>query len=204
MKPVRLLVFAKAPLPGRVKTRLIPALGAAGAARLAAGMLEYTLEQALAAEVGRVELCMSPEPASADWSSVPLPAGIDTRAQGEGDLGERMARAARHHIEAGEAVLLLGTDCPGLDAARLREAAARLADHEAVIHPAEDGGYVMLGLNAFAASLFADLPWSTAAVADLTLARIAALGWRVWVGETLGDIDEPDDLARLPDRLRLP
>jgi len=195
MTPVRIVIFAKAPVPGRVKTRLIPALGEAGAARLAARMLDLALEQARVAGVGPVELCMSPAPDSADWAGTPLPAGIETSDQGEGDLGERMARAAQRAIARGEAVLLTGTDCPQLTAARLREAAARLIDHDAVLHRAADGGYVLLGLRAFDASLFEDIPWSTAAVADLTLERMAALGWNVWLGETLRDIDEPGDLA---------
>lgn len=198
MKPVRILVFAKAPLPGRVKTRLIPALGAEGAARLARHLLGLALARARVAAVGPVELCMSPAPGHPDWAGIPLPPDIQTRDQGEGDLGERMARAAKRHLDHGEAVLLTGTDCPGLDAARLGAAAARLADHDAVIYPAEDGGYPLLGLNAFAPELFADMPWSTPAVTRLTLERMAALGWRVWIGETLRDIDEPADLAYLP------
>jgi rSAM/selenodomain-associated transferase 1 len=143
---------------------------------------------------------MSPAPDSPEWASTPLPPDIATSDQGEGDLGRRMARAARRCIAGGEAALLIGTDCPGLDAERLRQAAARLQDHDAVLHPAEDGGYPLLGLNAFAPELFADMPWSTPAVAGLTLERMAALGWRVWVAETLRDIDEPADLAWLPGR----
>ena len=196
MKPVRILVFAKAPLPGRVKTRLIPALGAEGAARLARRLLDLALARARAAAVGPVELCMSPGPGYPDWAGIPLPPDIDTRDQGDGDLGERMARAAKRHIDNGESVLLTGTDCPGLDAVRLRTAVARLADHDAVLHPAEDGGYPLLGLNVFHPSLFADMPWSTPAVARLTLERMAALGWRVGVGETLRDIDTPEDLVQ--------
>jgi hypothetical protein len=195
MKPLRILVFAKAPVPGRVKTRLIPALGADGAARLARRLLDLALAQAGAAAVGPVELCMSPGPGHPNWAGIPLPPAIDTSDQGDGDLGERMARAAKRHIDHGEAVLLTGTDCPGLDAGRLRAAAARLAHHDAVLHPAEDGGYPLLGLNAFHPGLFADMPWSTPAVARLTRERMAALGWRVWEGETLRDIDTPEDLA---------
>ncbi len=201
MKPVRILVFAKAPQPGRVKTRLIPALGAEGAARLAERLLDHALEQVRAAGVGPVELCMSPKPGSPEWASILLP-DIATSDQGEGDLGSRMARAAQRCIDAGEAALLIGTDCPGLDAEHLRQAAARLQDHDAVIHPAEDGGYPLLGLNVFAPELFADMPWSTTAVTRLTLERMALLGWRVWLGETLRDIDEPADLAWLPGYLR--
>lgn len=204
MTTVRIVVFAKAPVPGRVKTRLIPALGEAGAARLAARMLDQALEQALAAAVGPVELCMSPTPDSPEWAGVRLPPDIETSDQGEGDLGARMARAAQHAIERGETVLLTGTDCPQLTAARLRQAAAQLSGHDAVLHRAADGGYVLLGLRAFDASLFAEIPWSTAVVANLTLERIAALDWRVWVGETLRDIDVPADMAGLPEKLRVP
>jgi rSAM/selenodomain-associated transferase 1 len=197
MTPVRIVIFAKAPVPGRVKTRLIPTLGEAGAARLAARMLDLALEQALAATVGPVELCMSPAPGTSAWAGIALPAGIETSDQGAGDLGERMARAARRVIDCGAAVLLTGTDCPGLTAERLRAAAARLSDHDAVLHRAADGGYPLLGLRDFDASLFEDMPWSTPAVADLTLARMRALRWRVWEGDTLHDIDEPADLAHL-------
>jgi hypothetical protein len=197
MRAVRILVFAKAPLPGRVKTRLIPALGAEGAARLAARLLDHALGEALAAGVGPVELCMSPAPDDPAWDGIALPAGIETTDQGDGDLGVRMARAARRCIDNGEAVLLMGTDCPGLTAARLRAAAARLGDHDAVLHRAIDGGYPLLGLCGSAAGLFDAMPWSTAAVADLTLARLAARGRRVWQGDVLADIDEPDDLRHV-------
>jgi rSAM/selenodomain-associated transferase 1 len=208
---VRILIFAKAPIPGQVKTRLIPALGAMGAARLARRLLQHTLEQALAAGLGPVELCASPAVTHPDWAGLAPPlakqkgawaaSGLETSDQGRGDLGARLARAARRHLDAGQRVLLIGTDCPALSAQRLRKAAAALDGHEAAIYPARDGGYVLLGLRAFDPSLFADLPWSTAAVADLTLARLHALNWRVWVGEELADIDEPADLDYLPNCL---
>lgn len=199
---VRIVVLAKAPVPGRVKTRLIPALGAAGAADLAKRLLAHTLEQAMAAGIGSVELCASPAVSHPDWADQTLPMGLETSDQGEGDLGARMARAARGHLGvggvAGWRVLLIGTDCPALSATRMREAAKALNDHEAAVYPAQDGGYVLLGLRAFHPSLFSDLPWSTSAVAALTLERLRALGWRVWVGEQLQDIDEPADLVHLP------
>lgn len=196
MSPVRLLVFAKAPVPGTVKTRLIPALGAEGAARLAAHLLDLALQQAQQAAVGPVELCMSPAPGAPEWAGIALPSGIASSDQGEGDLGARMARAARRSLEHGEAVLLTGTDCPELTSTHLAEAAHQLASHDAVLVPATDGGYPLLGLKHFDASLFTDMPWSTDAVARLTLERMAALGWRVWVGPPLNDIDTPEDLAR--------
>jgi hypothetical protein len=193
-----LVVFAKAPQPGAAKTRLIPALGAEGAADLARRMLARTLQQALAAGVGPVELCMSPAPGYKAWHGVALPAGVACTAQGEGDLGQRMARAVARVTGQQQSVLLFGTDCPALTAAHLREADRQLARHDAVLLPVADGGYILIGLKTPCPELFTDMAWSTPAVAAETLRRMAALGLREWQGPTLHDIDEPADLAHLP------
>lgn len=184
----RIIVFAKAPVAGRAKTRLIPALGADGAAELAAEMLDRTVAQAQATGLA-VELCGDPDPA--DWYR----GEVQLSKQGDGDLGARLARAARRAIEAGERVLLIGTDCPDLSTARLVDAAGALDTHDTVLHPAKDGGYVLLGLARYDASLFADIAWSTPSVAATTIGRIVALDWSLHVGHTLRDIDEPEDLA---------
>lgn len=201
-QPTRVLVLAKAPQPGRVKTRLIPLLGAAGAALLARQMLAQTLQTALDAALGPVELCMSPAPGAAAWEGVAIPVGVLCSAQGKGDLGQRMARAVtsvtRRHRDA---VLLIGTDCPVLTAQHLQQAAQALWHHDAVMLGAHDGGYVLLGLKAPCAAIFADMPWSTPAVATQTLQRLAELGLRVWQGPVLHDIDEPADLLHLPQHL---
>lgn len=194
----KLVIFAKAPQPGAAKTRLIPALGAEGAAALARRMLVHTLQQALAARAGPVELCMSPAPGDKAWHGVALPDGVARTAQGEGDLGQRMARAVARVTGQQQSVLLFGTDCPALTAAHLAEAGRQLARHDAVLLPVTDGGYILIGLKAPCPGLFTDMPWSTPAVAAETLRRMAALGLRVWQGPTLHDIDEPADLARLP------
>jgi uncharacterized protein len=186
----RIVIFAKAPVAGRVKTRLIPALGAEGAAALAQEMLERTIVEALATGLA-VELCGAPD--AAEWH--PKRPGLALTAQGEGDLGERLARAAERVLEEEEAVLLVGGDCPDLDRHRLTSAADVLETHDAVIYPARDGGYVLLGLRRFDGSLFVGLSWSTDEVAGETIARIEALGWSLHVGETLRDIDEPADLS---------
>jgi hypothetical protein len=185
-------IFAKAPVPGRVKTRLIPALGAQGAADLARAMLEDTLA---AASLLNPLLCTDPEPDHPDWHGL-IPTGTATMAQGDGDLGERLARVAQA-VLASEPVMLIGTDCPGLTAQRLRAAWEALARHDAVIHPAHDGGYALLGLSSFHPSLFEGIAWSTAAVAADTIARVRALGWSLHIGETLQDVDEPEDLPAL-------
>lgn len=195
--PTRIIIFAKAPLPGEAKTRLIPRLGAAGAAALAGQMLADTVRHALTAGLATPELCTSPAPGDARWAGH-LPVGVRLGDQGSGDLGDRLARAAARAIDEGDRVLLIGTDCPDLDAKRLAEAAAHLDQHDAVLYPAHDGGYVLLGLKRTHPSLFAGIAWSTAAVAATTITRVHALGWSLFVGETLRDIDEPADLDAEP------
>ena len=190
----RVVIFAKAPVPGRAKTRLIPLLGEAGAARLAQRMLADTIDHALTAGLATPELCATPHPDDPSWAGY-LPVGVHLSDQGTGDLGQRLATAAKRVIDGGDRILLIGTDCPELDGKRLGEAAAQLDRHDAVIHPAQDGGYVLLGLARTDPSLFTDIAWSTDAVAATTIARIRALGWSLFVGDTLQDIDEPADLA---------
>jgi len=189
----RIIIFAKAPVPGSVKTRLIPVLGEAGAARLARRMLADTVKQAFAAGLATPELCGTPHPDASAWAGH-LPAGVRLSDQGPGDLGQRLAAAAKRVIDGGERVLLIGTDCPELDGKRLFEAASELESHDAIIHPARDGGYVLLGLARTDPSLFGDIAWSTDTVAATTIARIRALGWSLFVGDIMSDIDEPADL----------
>ena len=204
----RIVIFAKAPQPGRVKTRLIPALGAEGAAALARRLLAHTLSQALAADVGTVELCMSPAPLDLSWRSVAIDSRVQQTAQEGGDLGARMARVACRVTEPTQAadisVLLIGTDCPALTAPLLQQAAQQFELHDAVMLPAHDGGYVLLGLKSPSPKLFDHMPWGTSVVAFETLRRMAAANMRVWQGPTLHDIDEPADLQHVPDFLLQP
>ncbi|MEO8164680.1 MAG: TIGR04282 family arsenosugar biosynthesis glycosyltransferase [Betaproteobacteria bacterium] len=199
MSRVRVVIFAKAPQPGLAKTRLIPSLGAQGAADLAQRMLTHTLAQVLAAAVGPLELCVTPSAMDAAWRGISVPEGIFWSDQGEGDLGARMARAVQRVTSGGDAVLLIGTDCPALAAAHLRRAARALRHFDATLIPTVDGGYVLLGLNRFDQSLFEHIEWSTHRVAAATLKRLAQLGWTRQNNAMLRDIDEPDDLRWLPD-----
>lgn len=199
MTTTRIVIFAKAPVAGLAKTRLIPALGAETAARLARRMLLHTLQEASAAAVGPVELCVTPHPSDPAWQGLPPLEGICWTAQAVGDLGVRMADAARRASAASEPVLLVGTDCPQLDAVNLRRAAELLHDSDAALYPTFDGGYVLLGLRRFDPRLFEQIPWSTAEVADRTIECVHELGWSLAVGGMLHDIDEPTDLQWLPD-----
>lgn len=200
--PCRVIVMAKAPVAGFAKTRLIPALGAVGAAALAERLLERAVDAALAAELGPVELCCAPDAshhAFQRWISTPR---VSLSLQREGDLGARMARAIDRALEGGapapSCVLLIGTDAPALDAAMLREAAAALAAFDAVFVPAHDGGYALVGLNRPAPGLFEAMPWSTAHVMARTRMRLGRDGLRHKELAPVHDVDEPAGLAHLP------
>jgi uncharacterized protein len=122
MRRTRIVIFAKAPVPGSAKTRLVPKLGEVGAARLAHKMLLATIAEAEAARLAIPELCATPHPYDPEWQPFLPKAEIRYTDQGEGDLGERLARAARRVTLVGENILLIGTDCPTLDRHRLRGA----------------------------------------------------------------------------------
>ncbi|MDP1532377.1 MAG: TIGR04282 family arsenosugar biosynthesis glycosyltransferase [Rubrivivax sp.] len=192
------IVMAKAPVPGQVKTRLIPALGAAGAAALAHCLLARTLEQALAAQLGAVDLCCAPDAGHPAFAHLAGWDGLSLSAQGDGDLGQRMARALARALQRTERALLIGTDVPALDAAVLRRAAAALHEHDAVFVPALDGGYALVGLRRSLPALFAGIAWSTPRVMAQTRQRLAENGLRHAELDALADIDEPADLAQLP------
>ena len=192
------LVFAKAPVAGYAKTRLMPALGADGAARLAGRLLRHAVQQACAARVGPVQLCCAPDAGHPAFAALAQAHGVSLAAQGDGDLGARMARALRGALGRHGRALLIGTDAPGLDAAYLRQAAALLAGHDAVFGPATDGGYTLVGLSRPADTLFDGIAWSTAQVMAQTRERLRAAGLSHAELAPLPDIDGPGDLRHLP------
>ena len=193
-----IVVLAKAPVAGFAKTRLIPALGAQGAADLALRLLNHAVTQALGAGLGGVELSCAPDsrhPAFAAWARHP---GLRLADQGEGDLGQRMARAIERGLAQHAKVLLIGSDAPGLDGVVLRNAAAALDSHDAVFVPALDGGYVLVGLRRQARRIFEDMVWSTLHVMQDTRERLAELGLRHIELAPLPDIDDAADLVHIP------
>lgn len=199
---VRVLVFARAPEAGRVKRRLEPAVGAAGAARVHAALLRRTLATVATAGVGAAELWGSSADgrplASEGLAGLARAHAMVLRAQHGADLGARMAHALDEALAGGVPALLVGSDCPGLCAADLREAAAALAGgHDAVLGPAADGGYYLLGLRRPAPALFAEVPWGTGEVLARTRARLAALGLRWHELTVRRDVDRPEDLVLL-------
>lgn len=198
---VAVAVLAKAPLAGLAKTRLVPALGAAGAARLQRWLTLATLRTAGEAGLGPITLWCAPDAGHRFFRALRRRCRLTCRVQPEGDIGARMHAAFMHH--AGRSpLLLLGTDCPALRAAHLRQAAQVLHDGaDAVFVPAEDGGYVLVGLRRPQPALFVGIDWSTPRVMVQTRERARAASLR-WVElDTLWDVDVPADLARLA-RLR--
>jgi uncharacterized protein len=193
---IHLIIMAKAPVAGYAKTRLIPALGADGAAQLAARLLNHTLQQARAAGFNALTLACAPDTTHAAFASQ---SGVALVAQGEGDLGARMQRQVERAFEQGaERVIVIGTDAPALNANMLRRAADSLADSDAVFVPAFDGGYALIGLRRLLPTLFDAMPWSTSAVMATTRERLAQAAWQHTELPAVHDIDEAADLVHLP------
>jgi rSAM/selenodomain-associated transferase 2/rSAM/selenodomain-associated transferase 1 len=189
-----LIVFTRYPEPGKTKTRLIPVLGAEGAAALQRQMTEHTLAQVRTlSESVSVEIRF----AGGDRASMQhwLGSNLDYQPQGNGDLGARIARAFQAAFAQGaERVMTIGTDCPELDANCLQHAFALLHQHDLVLGPATDGGYYLIGLGRFIPALFDQIRWGTADVLQQTTAIAEGLGMAVAYLDPLSDIDRPDDL----------
>ena len=198
MKPVRIIIFTKAAQAGFTKTRLIPALGKQGAANLAKKMLIHTLNQSLEAGVGPVEMCVTPPPTDSIWQEFIILGELEYSDQGTGNLGERLSRVTQRVIDRGESLLLIGTDCTQLTATHLQLAKESLHNFDSILIPANDGGYVLFGLNFFHASLFESIKWSTDTVYAETTERLETLGRTIKIFPSMNDIDEPKDLKFLP------
>jgi hypothetical protein len=195
-----LIVFARAPEPGRVKTRLVPLLGEKGAARLHAQLVERTLRTALASGVSTIGLYCSPgiEHAFFRKTEKRFEFKIFLQRQGGGNIGDRMYRAFKGALRSHPYVVLIGSDCPALRPADLRAAARALREGaDAVLAPAEDGGYPLIGLRRVSRRLFDGIAWGGPQVLAQTRRRLAALGWRWEELRTLWDVDRPEDVARL-------
>lgn len=199
-----IVVLAKAPRPGYVKTRLAEAIGPVEAARLHARLVERTLACARAARCATVELHASPAGHDA-LHALARRYGVRLRGQAPGDVGDRMHAAFRQALRRYSGVILVGSDCPVLMPADLRRAARLLRSCDAVIAPAEDGGYPLLALSRVSSRLFSGIAWSTDEVLGQTRERLASLGWRWRELRTLWDVDRVEDFerfraARLPER----
>ncbi len=195
------MVFARA--PGEAKTRLIPALGEAGVAALHRRLVMHCLRAARDSRLGPVELWCAPDTSDPFFRECERRLGASLHAQGDGDLGARMQRAFESALAGAERAILVGSDIPALSPRYLRDADQALArGDDAVIGPAEDGGYALIGLWRCDPELFRDIPWGGSEVLGQTRRRLAALSWRSSELPVLWDVDRPEDLERLPQGLR--
>lgn len=195
-------IFTRAPVAGASKTRLIPLLGAEGAARAQRAMTWHALEMACALPDATVSLWCAGDVAHPFLQLCSRHFDVECLAQCDGDLGARMAGCLRHGLAAHERVLLIGSDCPAMTTAALADAVAALAEARMVFIPAEDGGYVLVGARrgGLEAGCFDEVGWGSAEVMVQTRQRLAQRGWRVghdWREMTaLWDVDTPEDFRR--------
>lgn len=200
---VAVLVFAKAPIPGRAKTRLIPRLGEWGAARLQGRFTVRTLRTVLKAGFETVELHGAPGTHRL-FRTLERKTGVPVAKQTGKDLGARMDRALARSLRKHRAAILIGTDCPVLEPADLRRAARLLqGGHDAVLAPTEDGGYALIGLSRISPGIFTGIAWGSATVYESTLRKLERASYRWRVLRTLWDVDRPQDVDRLK-ALRFP
>jgi uncharacterized protein len=211
-----LILFTRYPEPGKTKTRLIPVLGAAGAAALQREMSEDVLSRARPLGAEDVSLEVRYEGGTPNLMREWLGPGQPCREQGGGDVGLRMSLAFTEGFQAGfERIVLIGTDCPGISADLVRKAFADLLRHEVVLGPANDGGYYLVGLRRAVPRLFEGIAWGTSGVLRATLEIASSLRLAVSTLEPLDDVDRPEDLRvweefrkrnpeRFPDPATLP
>jgi rSAM/selenodomain-associated transferase 1 len=193
---VQLAIFAKAPVAGYAKTRLIPSLGAEGAAELQAYLVRRTMQTALASPLRSIELWCAPDCDHPIFRSARQEYSFTTHVQAGDDLGERMF-GAFERLTPRSPALLIGTDCPALSADHLaRCALALVGGADAAFIPVEDGGYALIGLRKPVWRLFEGIPWGTGEVMRLTRDRLREEGLNAFETEHLWDIDTPADYCR--------
>ena len=191
-----LLLFAREPVAGQVKTRMRPQLSAEQACRLHCELVDWTCRRLLQARCGDVELCVTGDTGHPLFENcLALGAARVTRQRGA-DLGERMWRALRCALRRYRRVLLVGSDCPDIDGDYLGAALGLLDEVPVVLGPAEDGGYVLLGARVAPRAAFTGIDWGSSRVFEQTVAALGAesVAWRAL--PPLGDVDRPADLSR--------
>jgi len=199
----RLLIFAKAPVEGNVKTRLIPRIGSNDATQLQRLMTVHTVQQAIASELCPVELWCHPDPSHEFFQKLQRKFPITLYQQTGKDLGERMFNAARYALARSRRVIIIGTDCLQYTPRQLQQSLDALSEDEerVVLTPAHDGGYVLIGMNQVDQRLFSNIDWGTSAVLAQTRELLRQMG-RAWLEmPALQDIDIESDLEAIADSL---
>jgi len=194
-KDVVLLIFAKTPIPGEVKTRLIPGLGEAKAAETYVSLLLHSLEVARRSSINNLELWCSPTIACQLLEQYAGDFMLTLKTQSGMDLGERMFRAIEQTLQHCNKVLLIGSDCPQLSEFDLELASKKLTEgHDVILGPPYDGGYYLIGLTKAHPQLFDDIQWGTDKVFQETRGRVKQLGLKLFELDKKHDIDRLEDL----------
>lgn len=197
----KLLIFAKSPILGEVKTRLQPEYTHEQSLALHKKLVKNTLDITKTLSDIDIELCCAPNRNSTFFLQCENQYPVTLTNQNGDELGERMAFAFSRALQISEKVVIIGTDCPEMNAAYLHLALQALDKHDAVIGPAADGGYVLLGLKHFSPELFARFSWGTDTVLTQTRDVLKRLGWSWHELETRHDLDRPEDLHQFTDLL---
>lgn len=199
----KLIIFAKAPIAGTVKTRLQPQYSAQNAAHLQEYFILKTVEMASKLKNIDIELRCAPDDSYPVFQQFQRQYEITTKPQQGKDLGERMKNALAKALTEYSQVVVIGTDCPEMTPDYLNMAFLKLMNGvDAVIGPAMDGGYVLLGLRRFSPTLFENICWGTDQVLSATQKNLRLLNWKWDELNTLRDIDTPEDLTHFPEVLR--
>ncbi len=198
----RLVLMARAPVAGEAKTRLIPAIGAEGAALLQRYLVERQVKSSLAGNLAPLSLWGAGECEHAFFLHLQHCYAITFHCQQGADLGARMAYALSVSLLDADYAILFGSDIPELDGKVLQQSCLAMEEGaDAVVVPAEDGGYALIGLRCVQPELFSDIDWGSDRVMAQTRERMRRLGWH-WVElAPLWDLDRPQDLLRFS-RLR--
>lgn len=199
MNEQALIVFAKAPIADKAKTRLIPAIGSGAAARIHEELVLRTLEGISSGHSNEwcSTLWCSPDRQHIFFQNLARQFDLQLAEQRGKNLGKKMFNAFQATLQHAQRVVIIGTDCPVLDSDAIRQAFSALLDsYDAVIIPAEDGGYISLGLTRVDSRLFKDIAWGTSMVYAQTIAILQQLDFNYLVLPTLWDVDRPEDLAR--------
>ncbi|MBX3440902.1 MAG: TIGR04282 family arsenosugar biosynthesis glycosyltransferase [Planctomyces sp.] len=192
-----LVVFARHPVVGAVKSRLAADIGAEAARDLYEAWVIDLLDRTAGLADQRVVAVTPDTGAAREFFQPRLRTRDELWSQPDGDLGDRLAAACDHAGTFGGPVVVIGTDSPNLPLAMLSQAFDELAKVDVVLSPAADGGYVLVGLRRPAPSLFRDIPWSTSTVCEASIDRTRALGLRLGLLPDWYDVDSVPDLRRL-------
>jgi hypothetical protein len=191
-----ILVFAKAPVAGQVNTRLVPFISAEEAADLHEKFTRDRLQMCTAANLCDVQLWCCPDTSHRLFSDCSRLFDITLHKQDGADLGARISNAITHLLGAYKKIVVIGTDAPALGSKIIDDVIRQLNERDVILVPAEDGGYVLLGVTTYHENILANVPWGSEQVLSRTVANIESLGLKYELLGECWDVDRPEDLQR--------